>query len=79
MSKQTSRKMSNNQSLRESVSKIKDLNKFDIDIDGDIAEIIEDPKVWAEKITNKILLQNVNRIMKARKLGEDFGRKITDI
>ena len=68
--------MSNNQSLRESVSKIKDLNKFDIDIDGDIAEIIEDPKVWAEKITNKILLQNVNRIMKARKLGEEFGKKI---
>ena len=69
--------MSNNQSLRESVSKIKDLNKFDIDIDGDIAEIIEDPKVWAEKITNKILLQNVNRIMKARKLGEEFGTRLT--
>ena len=68
--------MSNNQSLRESVSKIKDLNKFDIDIDGDIAEIIEDPKAWAEKITNKILLQNVNRIMKARKLGEEFGKTI---
>ena len=68
--------MSNNQSLRESVSKIKDLNKFDIDIDGDIAEIIEDPKVWAEKITNKIMLQNVNRITKARKLGEDFGKTL---
>ena len=68
--------MSNNQSLRESVSKIKDLNKLDIDIDGDIAEIIEDPKTWAEKITNKILLQNVNKIMKARKLGEEFGKEI---
>ena len=68
--------MSNNQSLRESVSKIKDLNKLDIDIDGDIAEIIEDPKTWAEKITNKILLQNVNKIMKARKLGEEFGKTI---
>ena len=62
--------------MRESVSKIKDLNKLDIDIDGDIAEIIEDPKAWAEKITNKILLQNVNRIMKARKLGEEFGKEI---
>ena len=68
--------MSNNQSLRESVSKIKDLNKLDIDIDGDIAEIIEDTKAWAEKITNKILLQNVNRITKARKLGEEFGKGI---
>ena len=62
--------------MRESVSKIKDLNKFDIDIDGDISEIIADPKTWGESIANKILLENVNRIMKARKLGEEFGKKI---
>jgi len=62
--------------LRESVSKIKDLNKFDIDIDGDISEIIADPKTWAESIVNKILLENVNRIMKARKLGEEFGKRL---
>ena len=68
--------MSNNQSLRESVSKIKELNKLDIDIDGDISEIIADPKTWAESIVNKILLENVNRIMKARKLGEEFGESI---
>ena len=68
--------MSNNQSLRESVSKIKELNKIDIEIDGDISEIIADPKAWGEAMANKILLQNVNRIMKARKLGEDFGKKL---
>jgi len=62
--------------LRESVSKIKDLNKFDIDIDGDISEIIADPKTWAESIVNKILLENVNRSMKARKLGEEFGKRL---
>ena len=71
--------MNNNQSLRESVSKIKDLNKFDIDIDGDISDIIADPKTWAEAITNKILLQNVNRITKARKLGEEFGKRLNNI
>ena len=70
--------MSNNQSLREFVSKIKDLNKIDIDIDGDIAEVMVDPKAWAEKVTNKILLQNVNKIMKSRKLGEEFGRAINN-
>ncbi len=68
--------MSNNQSLRESVSKIKELNKIDIEIDGDISEIIADPKAWGEAMANKILLQNVNRIMKARKLGEEFGKKL---
>jgi hypothetical protein len=62
--------------LRESVSNLKELNKIDIEIDGDISEIIADPKAWAESMANKILLQNVNRIMKARKLGEDFGKKI---
>ena len=62
--------------MRESVSKIKDLNKFDIDIDGDISEIIADPKTWGESIANKILLENVNRIMKSRKLGEEFGKKL---
>ena len=69
--------MSNNQSLRESVSKIKELNKIDIEIDGDISEIIADPKAWGESIANKILLENVNRIMKARKLGEEFGESLS--
>jgi len=69
--------MSNNQSLRESVSKIKELNKIDIEIDGDISEIIADPKAWGEAMANKILLQNVNRIMKARKLGEEFGESLS--
>ena len=68
--------MINNQSLRESVSRIKELNKIDIEIDGDISEIIADPKAWGEAMANKILLQNVNRIMKARKLGEEFGKKL---
>ena len=62
--------------MREFVSKLKDLHKLDIDIDGDISEIIEDPKVWGEQIANKILLQNVNKIMKARKLGEEFGKRL---
>ena len=63
--------------MRESVSKLKELNKIDVEIDGDISEIIADPKAWAESMINKILLQNVNKIMKARKLGEEFGENIT--
>ena len=62
--------------MRESVSKIKELNKLDIDIDGDISEIIADPKAWGESMANKILLQNLDRIKKARKLGEEFGEAI---
>ena len=62
--------------MRESVSNLKELNKIDIEIDGDISEIIADPKAWGESMANKILLQNVNSIMKARKLGEEFGESI---
>ena len=62
--------------MRESVSNLKELNKIDIEIDGDISEIIADPKAWGESMANKILLQNVNRIMKARKLGEEFGESL---
>ena len=62
--------------MRKYVSKLKDLHKIDIEIDGDISEIIADPKAWGESMANKILLQNVNRIMKARKLGEEFGKKL---
>ena len=70
--------MSNNQSLRKSVSKIKDLNKFDLELEGDIEDIMPDPKAWAEAMANKILLQNVNRITKARKLGEEFGKSLNN-
>ena len=76
MSKQTNKKTSNNQSLREYVSKIKDLHNIDIEVDGDISEVILEPKAWGESIANKILLQNVDRIMKSRKLGEEFGKTI---
>jgi|TARA_R100000781_G_scaffold21495_1_gene16142 hypothetical protein len=62
--------------LREYVSKLKELHKIDIEIDGDISEIIADPKLWGESIANKILLKNVNKIMKSRKLGEEFGKTI---
>ena len=77
MSNQTNKKTNNNQSLRKYVSKLKDLHKIDIEIDGDISEIIADPKAWGESIANKILLENVDKIMKARKLGEEFGESIS--
>ena len=76
MSKQTNKKTNNNQSLREYVSIIKALHNIDIEIDGDISEIMLDPKAWGEAIANKILLQNVDRIKKARKLGEEFGKSL---
>ena len=65
--------------MREYVSKIKDLHKIDIDIDGDISEAIVDPKAFAEKIANKILLQNIDRIKKSTKTREEFGEGLYSV
>ena len=58
------------------VKQVKQLHDFDIDIDGDISEIIEDPKAWATKIAEQLIIKNAKRISTARKLGEDFGKSL---
>ncbi len=58
------------------VKQVKQLHDFDIDIDGDISEIIEDPKAWATKIAEQMIIKNAKRISAARKLGEDFGKAL---
>ena len=69
--------MNNSQSLKEYVNKIKTLkNEINVDLDGNIADIIKDPKAWAEQLAESMITRNVDKIIKARKLGEEFGRKI---
>ena len=55
------------------VKQVKQLHDFDIDIDGDISEIIEDPKAWATKIAEQMIIKNAKRISAARKLGEEWN------
>tara|TARA_R100000773_G_scaffold40647_1_gene36750 strand:- start:2340 stop:2552 length:213 start_codon:yes stop_codon:yes gene_type:complete len=63
--------------LKEFVSKIKDLkDSINIDIKGDVADIIKDPRVWAESVADAMIAQNADRLIKARKLGEEFGKRI---
>ena len=63
--------------MKEYVSKIKSLkDNISVDLKGDIADIIKDPKSWAEAIAESVIVQNAHKIIEARKLGEDFGNKI---
>ena len=62
----------------EFAKKLKQLNKFDIEFEGNVANIIENPKEWAEKFTEQIIIQNIPRYLEAKKLGEEFADEIHD-
>jgi hypothetical protein len=56
--------------------KLKKLNKFDIEFEGNVKDIIENPKEWAEKFAEKILVENIPRYLEAKKLGKEFADDI---
>ena len=63
--------------MKEYVNKIKDLkDNISVDLKGDIADIIKDPKSWAEAVAEVIIAREANKLIQARKLGEEFGNKI---
>ena len=76
MSNKTNKKTKNSQSLKQFVIKLKELNNFDLELTGNIEEILADPKSWAEAIGEKLLAQEALRIKKAKKLGEEFANEL---
>ena len=64
--------------MKESVNKVKNLHKFDISLEGNIEEILADPRAWAEELVENIALLEVNRFRQARKLGKEFADALVD-
>lgn len=60
------------------VKKLKDLHKFDIELEGNIEDIMENPKEWAEKMAESAILSNLDRYIKARELGKEFSDEVRD-
>ena len=61
--------------MKEYVNKIKDLkDNISVDLKGDIADIIKDPKSWAEAVAEVIIAREANKLIQARKLGEEFAK-----
>ena len=60
------------------MKQLKELHNFDIMLEGDIKEIIADPSAWAEKFAEDAVMKEVPRYLKAKTLGENFAREITD-
>ena len=75
---ETSKETKNSLSLKKHVKLLKELHQFDIVLTGDIDKIIENPQEWAEKFAEDALVKEVPRYLKAKTLGENFAREITD-
>ena len=75
---QTNKETKNSRSLKKHVKQLKELHQFDIELEGNIKEIIADPGAWAEKFAESAILKEVPRYLKAKNLGENFAREITN-
>ena len=75
---QINKETKNSLSLRRLVKQLKELHNFDISLKGDIKDIIENPQEWAEKIAEDTIMKEVPRYLKAKTLGENFAREITN-
>ena len=60
----------------EYAKKLKELNKFDIEFEGNVASIIENPRQWAELFAEKVVVENIPRYMNAKELGKEFADDI---
>tara|TARA_R110002033_G_scaffold17141_4_gene47058 strand:+ start:5290 stop:5496 length:207 start_codon:yes stop_codon:yes gene_type:complete len=64
--------------LLNSVRKLDKINDIEVNLEGDINEIIEDPIAWGEKQVEKIILQYQDKYFESKKLGEDFWNEVRD-
>ena len=62
------------------MKQLKELHNFDIVLPKReiIKEIVADPGTWAEEFAESVILKEVPRYLKAKTLGENFAREITD-
>ena len=64
--------------MKQLVKQLKELQNFDITLEGDIKSIIENPQEWAEQFAESVIMKEMPRYLKAKTLGENFAREITD-
>ena len=66
--------------MKKHVKLLKELHQsLDIVLTGDIDKIVENPQEWAEQFAEEVLMkEGVPRYLKAKTLGENFAREITD-
>ena len=61
------------------MKQLKELHQsLEITLTGNIEDIMANPQEWAEKFAEDTLMHEVPRYLKAKTLGENFAREITD-
>ena len=61
------------------MKQLKELHQsLEITLEGNIEDIMANPQEWAEKFAEDALMNEVPRYLKAKTLGENFAREITD-
>ena len=61
------------------MKQLKELHQsLEITLEGKIEDIMANPQEWAENIAEDIVMKEVLRYLKAKTLGENFAREITD-
>lgn len=61
-----------------SVRKLDKINDIEVELDGSIEEILDDPIAWGERQVEKFVLQYQDRYFEAKQLGEEFWDGIRD-
>ena len=64
--------------MKQHVKQLKELQNFNISLEGDIETILDNPREWAEKVAEDIIMKEMPRYSKAKNLGEKFARKIVE-
>ena len=66
--------------MRKHGKQLKELHQFEVVLPnrGEIKEILSDPGAWAEQFAESAIVKEVPRYLKAKTLGENFAREITD-
>ena len=65
--------------MRKLAKQLKELHQsLEINLEGDIEDIMANPQEWAEKSAEDAVMKEVPRYLKAKNLGENFAREITD-
>ena len=61
------------------MKQLKELHQsLEITLKGNIEDIMANPQEWAENIAEDAVVKEVPRYLKAKTLGENFAREITN-
>jgi len=69
-------KHKNSQFLLNSVRKLDKINNVEVNLTGDIEDIINDPVAWGEQQSEKFILQYKDNYLEAKALGKEFWDEV---